>query len=201
MKHFFFLLLFLTQLATKAQDTIFFKTSNKVAAYISEVSDETIKYKRADNREGPTYTTPSRDIKYILYANGMRENTDSIYKTRHPANLVTDSPSSTSLTATDMFTKGDADARKYYKHAGGSNGILTTSILIGVFAVIPAIIVSSTPPRTYNLNYQNEQLWKNADYRAGYTNRAKKMKQGRVWSKFGVGVFIGGMLSFALTNM
>ena len=63
------------------------------------------------------------------------------------------------------------------------------SPLIGL---APAISCSSTKPKDKNLNYPNKDLFSNTDYHDGYTAKAKKIKQAKVWNNwfiaFGVNV-------------
>lgn len=63
--------------ATYAQDVITLNDGRTVQAKILELSTETIKYKKFDNQEGPTYTVPLNTITKIKYANGSEENFSS----------------------------------------------------------------------------------------------------------------------------
>lgn len=59
--------------ATHAQDLIVFTDSSKVKAVISEISNESVKYKRYDMPEGPKYTVDRKTVAYVKYKNGSTE--------------------------------------------------------------------------------------------------------------------------------
>ncbi len=56
--------------AAVAQDLIVKTDSTRIEARVTEVSPETVRYKRFSNPDGPTYVLPVAGIDYIRYANG-----------------------------------------------------------------------------------------------------------------------------------
>lgn len=60
-------------LTAAAQDLIFKTDQTQVEAKVTEITPETVRYKRFSNPDGPTYVLPVRDIRYIQYANGEKE--------------------------------------------------------------------------------------------------------------------------------
>lgn len=56
--------------AVCAQDLIVRTDSSRIEARVTEISPETVRYKRASNPDGPTYVVPAGDVAYIRYANG-----------------------------------------------------------------------------------------------------------------------------------
>lgn len=60
-------------LEASAQDRIITKDAKDISAYITEVNIDDIKYRRADNQDGPVYTLPKSEISTIIYANGAVE--------------------------------------------------------------------------------------------------------------------------------
>jgi len=66
--------LLLTALNSSAQDSIFKRSNESVAAKIIEINSTEIKYKRADYTDGPTFVLKNWEIKYIKYANGVIES-------------------------------------------------------------------------------------------------------------------------------
>lgn len=56
-----------------AQDLITKTDGTDIKAKITEVNTDNVKYKRADNPNGPTYTINKSEILMIIYGNGMRE--------------------------------------------------------------------------------------------------------------------------------
>ena len=95
--------------------------------------------------------------------------------------------STSGLSSGDLFTLGKTDASKHYKgYKGAGTGTLITGLLSPIVGLIPAIACSSTEPKEMNLSYPNQELMKNADYNNGYTQKAKKIKQGKVWTNWGI---------------
>jgi len=60
-------------IAATAQDVIVFKTGEELKAKIAEVGLADIKYKKADNPNGPTYTTLKNEVFMIKYENGTKD--------------------------------------------------------------------------------------------------------------------------------
>lgn len=56
--------------AAVAQDLIVRTDSTRIEARVTEVSPETVRYKRFSNPDGPSYVLPVAGIDYIRYANG-----------------------------------------------------------------------------------------------------------------------------------
>ena len=71
MKHLFITLLLSCMLgAAMAQDIIITTDAKKIEVRITEVSKSEIKYKEADNIDGPVFVLPIEDISTVIYANG-----------------------------------------------------------------------------------------------------------------------------------
>lgn len=60
-------------LAANGQDRIVFKNAEELDVNITNISTETITYKRWDNLQGPTYTKSKSDIMFVVYQNGKKE--------------------------------------------------------------------------------------------------------------------------------
>lgn len=74
MKKFHFIVLcFLCVFFSKAQDTIFFKTNEKLVVFVKEVSQTEIQYKKVELPDGPMYIASKNDIAKIVYKNGYTE--------------------------------------------------------------------------------------------------------------------------------
>jgi hypothetical protein len=54
-------------------DTIKLKNGEEITAIVSEVNPGEIKYKKCDNKTGPTYAVKRADISMITYANGSKD--------------------------------------------------------------------------------------------------------------------------------
>ncbi|MBQ0082491.1 MAG: hypothetical protein KBT41_04335 [bacterium] len=71
MKRFSILLILLcVAVLSFAEDIIILKSSNKIEAIIQEVSKNEIKYKKASNANGPTFTISTSEVSSIVYSNG-----------------------------------------------------------------------------------------------------------------------------------
>jgi hypothetical protein len=161
------------------QDKVFLKSGENIEAKILEINIDVVKYKKFTNLDGPTFTIIKSDIHMVIYENGESE----IFKNELINNEV-------SLNKSDenMFTKGQRDASLYYKgYKGAGTGTLFSSILSPILGLIPAIATSSTDPKHNNLSFPDKKLMENSDYFMGYTKKAKKIKQGRVWTNWAIG--------------
>ena len=173
-------LTFLSLTVCYSQDLITKISGDTIQVKIIEIGQTEIKYKKFDNQNGPIYIISKSDILLIRYENGTKEvyNKDKQLDNNSPSNLTNE----------DFFKKGYTDASIYYKgYKGAGTGTFLPSLLISpLLGLIPAIACSSTKPKDKNLNYPNTELMKNSDYYRGYTLRAKKIKQGKVWLNWGI---------------
>lgn len=64
----------------KAQDMIVKKDGSIVKVKVIEVGEDAIKYKKADNLDGPTYSVSKSNLTSINYANGEVEKFDTAEK-------------------------------------------------------------------------------------------------------------------------
>lgn len=67
------LLCLLFSFAGKAQDTIFFKSKQKLVVLVKEVSQTEIQYKKLELADGPMYIVAKNDIEKIVYKNGFSD--------------------------------------------------------------------------------------------------------------------------------
>ena len=162
-----------------SQDVITTRSGESIQAKVLEVGQTEIKYKKFDNPDGPGYWILKSVVLMVKYENG----TIDVFKVEKKS---ADSSFVVSLTE-NLFMKGQADAARYYKkYNGAGTGTLITSLISPLVGLIPAIACSSTKPREINLDYPNSGLMKNPDYYLGYTQKAKKIKQGKVWTNWGI---------------
>lgn len=95
----------------------------------------------------------------------------------------------------NLSVKGQIDAERHYKkYKGAATGTLITSLVSPLVGLIPAIITSSTTPKLENLGYPDENLFKEADYHSAYTRKAKRIKSGKVWKNWGIGLGVNLVL-------
>jgi len=88
-----------------------------------------------------------------------------------------------------LAVKGQIDAeRNYKKYRGAATGTLIASLVSPLIGLIPAIACSATTPKLKNLGYPDETLFKQAEYHASYTQKAKRIKKRKVWTNWGIGL-------------
>lgn len=178
-----FILAVLTTIFTVAvcfsQDLITKKTGEDIQAKVLEVTTTEIKYKRFDNLNGPTFSILKPEVLLVRYENGTKDLFDE--------EKMEESVADASLSNEDFFNQGRLDASKYYDgYKGAGTGTLVTSLVSPLVGLIPAIACSSTQPKDLNLHYPNAEMMKNFDYYNGYTQKSKKIKQGKVWKNWGI---------------
>lgn len=91
MKKVIFLLL--VSFASYAQDTIYKLSNEAIAAKILEINDQSVKFKKFNNLDGPLYSELKSEIHYIKYQNG---SIDSVTKKSTVVASVNSSSSSSS---------------------------------------------------------------------------------------------------------
>ena len=160
-----------------AQDIVTKKTGEDVVAKVLEITPSEIKFKLHENLEGPTYTMAKADVLKIVFENGRVE----VYGVEDVMPAIGNSEG--------FYAKGQMDAANYYKgYKGASTGTLVSSLVSPLLGLVPAIICSSSKPEEHNLDYPSHELMKEDDYRAGYTQRSKKIKSRKVWTNWGIGL-------------
>lgn len=163
---------------TSAQDVITKTNGEQINARVLEVWPSEIKYTVYHDSDSILYGIATNDIQHIRYEDGR---TDSL-------------KDATQLYSGNPFEQGDKDARKYYK---GYRSAGTSTVVIGLLSpaagLIPAIACSATPPANRSLGYPSAELMRNKDYASGYRFRARRIKQGKVWTNWGIamGVNLG----------
>lgn len=73
MKHLSILALVFATSYTFAQDTLYTVSGQKIAAKVVEINQTEIKYKKANNPDGPIYVVDKTDVALIEYKNGSKE--------------------------------------------------------------------------------------------------------------------------------
>jgi hypothetical protein len=176
-----------------SQDVITNKSGEDIQAKILEVGQTEIKYKKFDYQNGPIFSIAKSEVLMIRYENGSKDIFNEEKKTENI--------SSSSSSSGDLFIKGQADALRYYNgYRGAATGTLITSLLSPLVGLIPAIACSSTQPKEINLNYPNSELMKKFDYNNGYSQRSRKIKQGKVWTNWGIAFGVNIIAVLILTS-
>ena len=99
----FFMLLTLCFTSIKGQDMITKKDGSIIKAKITEVNEDNLKYKKADNPDGPSYSITKDNIFSVTYANGQVEKFSA--------------------------AEGSGDSEKKEESESGSNSILDNEAL------------------------------------------------------------------------
>lgn len=60
-------------LCLQAQDTLYTVSGQKISAKVVEINQTEIKYKKANNPDGPVYVVDKTDVALIEYKNGIKE--------------------------------------------------------------------------------------------------------------------------------
>jgi hypothetical protein len=176
-----------------AQDIITKKSGEDIQAKVLEVSTTELKYKKFDNLTGPIFIIVLSDVLMVRYENGSKDIFNNDKK-----DVIS---SAITISSNDLFIQGQADASKYYDgYKGAGTGTLIAGLVSPIVGLIPAIACSSTQPNDSNLNYPNIELMKNSEYYTGYTQKAKKIKQGKVWKNWGIAFGVNLVAVLVLLN-
>jgi hypothetical protein len=173
-----------------SQDLLTKKSGEDIKVKVLEVSANEVKYKKFDNLNGPTFSILKSDLIMVRYENGTKDMFNETRKTEEiiPLNR-------------DLFREGQADATRYYKgyRTAGTTVLITSLLFSPLVGLIPAGLCSTADPKEENLNYPSADLMKKAEYAEGYNQKAKKIKQNKVWTNLGVAFGINLALVLALS--
>ncbi|WP_162053081.1 hypothetical protein [Pontibacter pamirensis] len=196
------LCLFSLQFA-QAQDLITKRTGEKVEAKVLEISTLEVKYKLFSNMEGPTYVVPKSEIMLIQYP----DNTSETFELTEAAPVVAlasadaEAPAASKATALQLYNQGQTDAITYYDgYKSAGTAVLITSLLSPVLGLAPAIGTSVTTPKQQNLDAPDNSLLQQPDYASGYRKKARKIKAGKVWTNWAIGLGTNVALILLLSN-
>ncbi|KAA5539831.1 hypothetical protein [Adhaeribacter rhizoryzae] len=186
-KHLLLLLLFSAiQFSLQAQDLIITLTGDELLVKVTEITQQDVVYKHPDSLQSLPRTIPKKQVFMVKYSNGTKEIISHI------------DPQTNSLTALDsreMYERGRADARKYYKGNGPMWGTAAATMLAG----LPGpIIIGAIPPK---INYQQVSeitLLQNQHYVRGYKQQAhnKKIKKVVAGTGIGAGLMVALLYAF-----
>lgn len=122
-------------------------------------------------------------IKSILMASLVLSGVVSLAQSA-PSDTAAPKP----VVAQNLLVKGQRDAERHYqKYRGAGTGTLFASLVSPLVGLIPAIACSATAPKETNLGYPQPELFAQEEYYRGYTQKAKKIKQRKVWANWAIG--------------
>ncbi|MFD1188802.1 hypothetical protein [Pontibacter rugosus] len=213
MKQILFSLLFMGCLSPslQAQDMIMKRSGEKVEAKVLEITPSEIKYKRFSNQEGPIYILPKADVTLIQYADNSSESFELEVSSRAGASMtgtkdvvadkqvIADADATTTASeesSLSLYVKGQTDASMYYDgYKAAGTATLVTSLLSPVIGLIPAVVCSVTTPQEKNMDAPSHQLLSQQDYKSGYRKNARKVKAGKVWKNWAIGLGVNVVLA------
>lgn len=98
---------------TRAQDQLFKKDNSKILVNVLEVGPDAIKYKSADNPNGPVYVVSKSDVVMIIYKNGDHETFSS---NRPKEAYIYDQPMEGTSPGRTTSRMTSEDSSKYYRY-------------------------------------------------------------------------------------
>ncbi|MGV3587212.1 MAG: hypothetical protein ACO1OF_09440 [Adhaeribacter sp.] len=164
----------------QAQDLIITLTGDEMQVHVTEITQQDVVYKHPDSLQSLPRTIPKKQVFMVKYGNGTKE---IISRIDPQTNTLT------TLNSQEMYERGRADARKYFKGNGAMWGTAATTMFLG----LPApVIIGAIPPK---INYQQVSeinLLQNQHYVRGYKQQAhkKKLKKVAIGSGIGAGIMI-----------
>ncbi len=176
-------------LISQAQDIVLKKNGEEINAKVIEISPTEIKYKLTENLDGPLYTILKSDVFMIKYSNGTKD----VFNTESPVVMPQQNNATNTTQVKDAdikpsYSQGVSDASKYYtKYKGAAAGNFIGGLFLNICALPIPIATGASTPQEFNLGFPNPGLFQDANYRSGYTARAKRIKQNKVWLNWGVG--------------
>lgn len=166
-------------LTSLCQDMIVTKSGDTIQAKVLEANIDKILYKEPENPNSPTLKILIHDVSVIQYANGTKDVFDE------EKNVKPDS--SSELSSRTLYIRGHKDAYLFYDgYKGAATSTLVTGLISPIIGLIPAIACSSTKPHGKNLYYPDADQIKQPAYYNGYIKGAKKIKQRKVWTNWGI---------------
>ena len=194
---FTFLVCLLASAYAAAQDVLVKRNGEEINAKVLTITPGEITY-LLPNDPQDTLAAPAqeqtlarREVFIIKYGNGTREVFED--EQTAPVKTVAYEPPSKPIAVpkdkVDAYQQGMVDATNYYHgYSGAATGTLVVSLLSPIAGLIPAIACSSTPPGEYSMRYPGNDLYKDGGYRMGYRQQAHRIKAGRVWRSWGIGL-------------
>lgn len=153
---------FILVIEAEAQDIIVTRDGNEIAASVKEISEKLVKYKKAENLEGPLYTLNKSEIFMIKYENGTKDvftadsSTVGTVSDGSPANIYFYRPKKFANSATKIIVgtvepdevivqvKNGSWYKAQYEHLG------ERQLVAGVFTI---------NPETYSFNFEDGRTY------------------------------------------
>lgn len=111
------------------------------------------------------------------------------------------SPISLTTESNALYVQGQNDARKnYIATTPVAITLFTTFIGTGGLGFIAAATCSDTELSNKSLNIPNKELMNNPEYKKGYIERSKRIRNNKVWICWGIGTLMNVALLTAIVQ-
>jgi hypothetical protein len=202
-----------------AQDIIIKNNGSEITAKNLEIGQTEVKFKKADNVDGPTYTERTSDLLMIrlekggkfVYTNGVGVYTASTPVQNSPPPTVIVSPPNNNQnivpTTPTQYAQQPVVATPHVAYST-PNANQENACEMGVrdsrrsytgqnsgkgWAVLfplAGLVIATTPPAESNLNVPNYEMLKNREYMDCYRSEALKTKKRKVLTSAAIGAGI-----------
>lgn len=140
------LFIVLTAVITKAQDIIVKNDKTELKVKVLEITDVSIRYKKFEMPDGPTYSIAKAEVFMIMYQNGTKEYMETIQpkpaapKQPTPQN-TTNAVTSAMNNNTDNSFQSSSSGKKTKQSCWGAEvGVLNTGASIGSNVTVESVI-------------------------------------------------------------
>ncbi|CAA9302128.1 MAG: hypothetical protein AVDCRST_MAG56-5516 [uncultured Cytophagales bacterium] len=208
------LVFLLLSVGAAAQDVLVKRNGDEIKAKVLTITPSEITYllpvNPQDSAATPAaeHTIARRDVFMVKYENGVKEVFEDQGTSQGTGEMKTVAyePEAKPVAVrkenqAEMFQRGKFDATNYYHgYTGAATGTLIVSLLSPVFGLIPAIACSAAPPAPQTLHFPSYEHYKDGSYQMGYRQQAHRMKAGRVWRNWGIGLGVNVALIVLVTR-
>lgn len=168
----------------RAQDIARTNEGDTLAMYIHKIKSEKLVYRMDDSQKGPKLRRALNEISSI-----SKQDEETIFFLEGERIPVE---------ASEMFLNGWNDASTFYPgNRTAENLVLAGSTIQPLAGLLAAIFITQEPPKEHNLNYPDIAMMGEESYRIGYEDRANKIKERKVMTKW----LIGFGVNLVLTTM
>ncbi|MDZ4822426.1 MAG: hypothetical protein SH856_03100 [Flavobacteriales bacterium] len=161
------------------QDTVLTNSGEEFFGIVTEVTPSHIVCQVNNNAEVINRVILLEDVFMIKYAKGTRE---LITQTKAEVIAVGN------LSPAEMRDKGKSDAKLYYKGTGAKWGSAVTTAIYPPFGLVETLVSAAVKPQIKREQVSDVNLLNDKNYVEGYKKQAHKMKVGKVFGGFGIGL-------------
>lgn len=196
---FFVLFIWLIPKTSHSQDTLFTGTE-KLIVKVIEIGPTTIKFKKENNPDGPTYEENKSKFKKIIFQNNLIETFEN------NNTFIMPQQNYTSETHKKLdYESGKQDANSHYSNFKKGAATGTWALFCGpLYGAIPAAIIAGKEPNQATLEIKTRH--KSFEYKLGYQDGVRKINRKTAWYGYGIGsaanlVIIGTIFLIILPNI